>query len=168
MMRYRAFIVVSILAVAFLLFGANTNPTVSAKHWGFTNDDLVGWYALQLTGNYVFPSAPLSALNGPFAVTGRVWADGQGHLIKRLVANYNGQVYHFENLPSSYTVNTDGVYTETFPVQLGPLSATVTFEGVLINDGNEVRLMVSGFSAPPIPLPAGYAGMVIAGSMIKQ
>ena len=169
-MRYRALFVLSILAFGLLLLGSNIKPTVAAKHWGFTNDDFVGWYTIQLTGNYVFPSAnPLSSMNGPFVVTGRVWSDGQGHLVKRLVSNYNGQVYHLDNLPSTYTVSSDGTYTETFPVQLGPtLSATITFEGMLMDDGNQVRLMVSGFSAPPLSLPAGYAGMVISGSMIRQ
>jgi hypothetical protein len=169
-MRYRALLFFSVLAFGLILLGSNINRTVAAKNWGFANDDLAGWYTIQLTGNYVFPKEnPLSALNGPFVVTGRIWSDGKGHLVKRLVSNYNGQVYHLDNLPSTYSISSEGMYTETFPVQLGPtLSATITFEGVIMDDGNQVRLMVSGFSAPLLPMPAGYAGMVISGSMIKQ
>jgi hypothetical protein len=82
--------------------------------------------------------------------------------------NYNGQTYRIEDAESAYQVNLDGTYTETFVVQFGQAQATITYDGVLVNGGDEARLMVTGFSMPGISLPPGYVGMVVSGSMIRQ
>ena len=168
-MRHRPFIIAGLLTVVCIVFVGVMTASVQARHWGYSNADLSGTYAFQLTGVYVFPSAsPLSVMNGPFAINGIIRADGQGNMTKDFVINYNGQTYRVEDAESTYEVNPDGSYTETFIVQFGQAPATITYEGVLVNDGREARLMVTGFSLPGISLPPGYIGMVISGSMIQQ
>jgi hypothetical protein len=148
----------------------NAIDTAHAKHWGYSNADFMGCYAVQLTGHYVFPAdSPLAALNGPFAVNGRVCADGQGRIRKTLISNFNGQVYRAENVESSYEVRVDGTFTETFVTPFfGGAVATITYEGVLLSEGDEARMLVSGFSISGVPPRPGQVGMVIAGSLKRQ
>jgi hypothetical protein len=147
----------------------STRRPCSSGLLAYSNADFYGTYAFQLTGSYVFPASnPLSSLNGPFAVNGTIWADGRGHLKKSFIANYNGQVMRVENAESAYEVNPDGTYTETFVVPFGKSTATITYDGVLIDFGKEARLMVSGFSLQGLSLPQGYIGMVIEGSMVRR
>jgi hypothetical protein len=161
-MKHRILVIVAFLAVAGILCVGSATGVARGHHRGFSNEDLSGVYILQATGtNFSFPTAsPLSAYNGPFAANGIIWADGQGKMMKKLVVSYNGNILHFE-FESHYQVNPDGTFTESF--YTSP-TTIVTYEGVLIKNGKEARLIVSGNSA----MPSGYAGMVVSGSMIRQ
>jgi len=169
-MKHRLFIIASLsTVVCIVLIGVLSTFSAQAKHWEYSNADLSGTYAFQLSGVYVFPStSPLSVMNGPFAVNGIIRADGQGNMMKNFIVNYNGQTYRIEDAESTYEVDHDGTYTETFVAQFGQAPVTITYSGVLIDGGREVRLMVTGFSLPGITLPTDYIGMVISGSMIRQ
>jgi hypothetical protein len=91
-------------------------------------------------------------MNGLVAVNGTIWADGQGKMTKNMIVNYNGQIYRINNATSTYQVNPDGTYRETFVTQLGVGFATIIYDGVLVKNGKEARLIVSGFLVHPEPV----------------
>ncbi len=164
----RYFIFASIVIVVGLsLFAGNMQATGQAKHGHFSDMDLSGGYAYQLTGTINFPAGPLAFLNGPFAANGRMFFDGRGRVKAQDVSNFNGQIIPSE-IDATYDVNPDGTYSLTLTVELGQIPATVTYQGVLTKDGDEARFIQSGFSIPGVTLPPGYVGAVVVGSLIKQ
>ncbi len=168
-MKARITIIMLVLVFAGIVTLPESYAAPQSGAWSYSNVDFSGMYAVQLTGSYLFPSAnPLSMLNGPFSLIGTIWADGNGHIKKNLTLNYSGQVYRTENAESVYQVTPGGKYTETYVAPFGKGTVTITYEGILLNYGKEVRLMITGFAIPGIPLPEGFTGMVVSGSIIRQ
>jgi len=167
-MKHRILVIVGLLTVAGILCFGSAASVSKANHWGFSNEDLSGVYIVQLTGTYFLlaPGSPYAAMNGPFAANGTIWADGQGNMKKNLIVNYNGHVFHINNAMSTYQVNPDGTFTEEFKHLsfIGP--ATLQYDGVLVKNGKEARLIVSDFLKDGESI--GNIGMVISGSMIRQ
>jgi len=161
-------LVASIAMVAGLSLFAAT-PALQAEDRVYSNADLVGGYAFQAFGSHNFPpEVPFSVLNGPFANNGRIWFNGQGQMKMQHVYNFNGQIIRVKN-DGTYHVNRDGTFTVTYVFQQDPFPPlTLTFDGVLAKDGNEGRAILSGFSAPGVPLPPGYVGSTIVVTMTKQ
>ncbi len=127
-------------------------PALHAKNW-CTNADLVGSYGLFATGAIVLPDK--TPITGPFARVGRTTFDGNGNLSNLTVASYNGNIFN-EPYNGTYTVNSD--CTVTFIANLSaPVNAPVTLSGVLSDNNNEVRFMLTN---PP--------GTTIAGVIRKQ
>jgi len=127
-------------------------PALHAKNW-CTNADLVGSYGLFATGAIVLPDK--TPITGPFARVGRTTFDGNGNLSNLTVASYNGNIFN-EPYSGTYTVNSD--CTVTFIANLSaPVNAPVTLSGVLSDNNNEVRFMLTN---PP--------GTTIAGVIRKQ
>jgi hypothetical protein len=156
-MKHRMLAVIGLLTVAGILCVGIATGVSKAHHWGFSNEDLRGVYIFQATGTNL--SHPNPSYRGPFAVNGIIWADGQGNIKRNQVVSYNGYIVHPPEFASTYQVNPDGTFTETFNSGY----ATVTYEGVLAKNGKEARLIVSTDSAEPT-----NTGMVISGSMIRQ
>ena len=113
-------------------------PALHAKNW-CTNADLVGSYGLFATGAIVLPDK--TPITGPFARVGRTTFDGNGNLSNLTVASYNGNIFN-EPYNGTYTVNSD--CTVTFIANLSaPVNAPVTLSGVLSDNNNEVRFMLT-------------------------
>lgn len=165
----RYFLIFGIVVVAGLsMFAISTTATPPDRHGGFSNMDLFGGYAYQLTGTICFPpGTPLAAMNGPFAANGKISFDGQGHAHLQNISNFNGQITPGD-IDGTYSVSRDGTYQLVLSLLLNGIPATVTYEGVIVDDGKEGRFIQSGFSLTGAPLPDGYIGMVVVGSLIKQ
>ena len=162
----RYFLIFSIVVVAGLSLFAGLTTAQQSRHWN--SMALFGGYAYQLTGTICFPSGtPLAVMNGPFAANGKISFDGQGQAHLQNISNFNGQVTPGD-VDGTYTVNRDGTYNLTLFVLLNGIPATVTYEGVIVDDGKEARFIQSGFSVTGVPLPVGYIGGVVVGSLIKQ
>jgi hypothetical protein len=161
----RYFLIFGIVVLAGLsLYAGNT----TANHWGFSNIDLWGGYAYQLTGTICFPEGtPLAVMNGPFAANGRMFFDGDGRARLQNISNFNGQIAPGD-IDGTYKVNRDGTYQLVLSLLLNGIPATVTYQGVIVDDGKETRFIQSGFSVTGVPLPDGYIGSVVVGSLIKQ
>ena len=157
------FAVVLFIAAAVLL----VSPAF-AKHSNFTSRDLRGAYIGQCSGTMDFPSPPLSYMNGPFVMTARIVADGQGNLSGSGVEVHNGQAVALP-FTGTYTVEDDGTIwitlTGTTP-GLGSLSIKVY--GFLFDEGKQVKLIYAGVMIPGFELPPGFVGITAAGSWIRQ
>jgi hypothetical protein len=161
-----AFTLLALTCAGLLFF---KTPSAHAKdHW-FTNWDLRGAYASQMTGTLLFPAnSPLAAFNGPAAYTGRVVADGRGNLTGNVTANINGLVTSGP-VQGNYVVNDDGTvdWTSTITV-LGQTAQQVAF-GVICDEGKQLRFTMVGPTVPDPRMPGGLNAMsVLTGSWIRQ
>ncbi len=109
------------------------------RHMIFNNRNLSGTYVAQATGTTNFPSPPLSDLNGPYAITGRLVADGRGNISGSAVQIRNGMRMTMP-FTGTYDVAEDGTFslTVTGETPLGPLS--IEHYGVLIDGGEQAKL----------------------------
>jgi hypothetical protein len=139
-------------------------PSTHAKTWGFTNSDLCGSYASQLSGTVNFPAAhPWSMLNGPYALTGRVTADGLGNAEGTVYDNYNGLLIPY-SWTGTYEVNRDGTVNLTATADMpGIGTLSLIMFGVLCEEGKQMRLMWIGPTFAP-----GRVGATITGSWTRQ
>ncbi len=162
----RYFLIFGIVVVAVLSLFAGLTTAQQARQWN--NMALFGGYAFQLTGTICFPAGtPLAVMNGPFAANGRILFDGQGLAHLQNISNFNGQITPGD-IDGTYSVNRDGTYKLVLSLLLNGIPATVTYEGVIVDEGKEARFIQSGFSVTGVNLPDGYVGSVVVGSLIKQ
>lgn len=166
----------TILIFGFALLALNcagllllNTPSSHAKTWGFSNADLWGSYASQLSGTNIFPEGSrLASLSGPYALTGRVWADGQGNAKGTVYDNYDQLLVNY-SWQGTYQVNEDGtVYLSPTIAPFGRPNTILMF-GVICDEGKQVRWLVVG----PTKSDSRMAGMlnvgcVITGSWIRQ
>lgn len=125
-------------------------PELEAKDSGCTVADFKGTFGLVFSG-VVLPGLPIS---GDFARVGKVVADGQGVVAATTVADYNG-INVPEEFQGTYTV-TDDCHL-TWKSVLPTASLAVTFDGVIVADGDQVTLLVTS-----------PGGAVIQGTLLKQ
>lgn len=160
------FALLALNCAGLLLF--NT-PSTHAKVWGFSNADLWGSYASQLSGTIVFPADhPMAIFNGPYALTGRVWADGQGNAKGTVYDNYGGLLLNY-SWNGTYQVNEDGTFKLSTTLSLFGQPYPLVMFGVICDEGKQVRLLQIGptSSDPRIPsMPS--VGSVITGSWMRQ
>jgi hypothetical protein len=148
-------------------------PSTHAKGIWFSNWDLRGSWASQLSGTVVFPtSLPGSALNGPYCLTGRVEADGFGAVQGTVYENYNGLLLNY-SWQGTYQVNKDGTLTLSAVLDLGGSPYPLKMFGVICDEGKQVRLTQIGptmgdllITAPGVP--PNLLGSVIVGSWVRQ
>ena len=162
-----AFLVVNVAGFMFL-----TPPSTHAKIKGFTNWDLRGTFASQLSGTIVAPASlpELAALNGPYCLIGRVEADGLGVAQGTVYDNYNGVLLHY-TWQGTYQVNDDGTVTISTVLPLGGLQYPLVMFGVMCDEGRLVRLTQSGPTMGDLRIPgqpANLLGTVITGSWTRQ
>jgi hypothetical protein len=158
-------------AVIILLSGAAIVPTLTARNCG-GNGDLAGsfgWLGIRtsdfVTSAAITPgtttagsSTPIGTLiagvvnTAAFASVGRVFLDGNGRVF---ATSAPGGI---QTPAGTYTVNldctvsatlTDAFATPGFP-GLAPTQASATFEGVMVEGGNEIDLTQTGSSAGTI------------------
>lgn len=148
--------------IAFFIIGMT--PTNAQHYGGFNNHHLRGNYASQLTGTINCPEGhPLAPFNGPYALNGRVSADGNGNAQGTVYDNLNGMLVGY-SWEGTYEVNPDGtllldIYCD-FP---GMGELYVQMFGVLCDNGKRVRLMHVGPTYTP-----NVVGTTITGSWIRQ
>ena len=135
-----------------------------AQHSKFNNHYLWGSYASQLTGTINCPEGhPLSQFNGPFALTGRVSADGEGNAWGTVYENYNGMLVNY-SWEGTYDMNPDGTFLLDVYYELEGLGEIyVQMFGVLCDNGKQVRLMHIGPTYAP-----NMVGTTLVGSWIRQ
>jgi hypothetical protein len=152
--------------VAILCCALLPQSSVFAKNWGYTNADLAGSYASQWTGTVNFPAGPMAAYNGPYALVGRLVADGNGNVTAKTITSFNGTIVRNAGA-GTYTVNSDGTFkmTMTFPTSEGGRNV-IQNDGVLFDEGRQIRLMLSAFLEPA--LPPGYVGMSTSAILTRQ
>lgn len=154
-----------VLVVAALCVVFVPSPDGYAKNWGYTNADFSGSYASQWTGTVNFAGGPLAAMNGPYGLVGRVVADGNGNLTARFIESYNGVIRRNAGV-GTYEVASDGTLKMvlTYPAPNGQF--TFEADGVLFDEGKQVRLIPTAITQPP--LPPGYVGMAATASLTRQ
>ena len=143
------------------------NPVLQGtKHRNCCNHNLRGVYIAQSTGTTNFPP-PLSDLNGPYAITGRMVADGHGNLSGFAIQIRNGMVMSMP-FTGTYEVEEDGTVwaTVTGETPLGQLS--VEYYGILFDGGKQAKVTAVAVSIPGIPFPPGFVGMTTTGSFVRQ
>lgn len=143
------------------------DPALQAtKHGNYSNHNLRGAYVAQSTGTVNFPP-PLSDLNGPCAITGRLVADGYGNISGSGIQINNGMVMPMP-FTGTYEVEEDGTIsaTVTGETPLGQLS--VEYYGILFDGGKQAKVTAVGVSIPGIPFPPGFVGMTTTGSFVRQ
>jgi hypothetical protein len=155
-----------------------TTSTHAKSRW-FTNWDLRGSFATQLSGTIAVPTnagfpAALTALNGPYCLTGRVEADGMGNVQGTVWDNYSGLPIHY-SFQGTYQVNDDGTLTIKALLPLsGGINYPLTMFGVMCADGNQVRLTQIGATMAELGIPnlpaeyKGFVGAVVTGSWVRQ
>jgi len=152
---------IALVCIAFFIIALT--PT-NAQQGNFNNQRLLGNYASQLTGIIDCPAwHPLAPFNGPYALNGRVSADGNGSAQGTVYDNLNGTLIGY-SWEGTYEVNPDGtllldVYAD-FP-GLGEIY--VQMFGVLCENGKRVRLMHVGPT-----YDSNKVGTTITGSWIRQ
>jgi hypothetical protein len=151
------------------LIMAGAEPGLQGDHPFFSNRDLAGAYAFQSTGTVSYPTeTPFSAWNGPFANNGRAWFNGHGQFKLQIVYNFNGQTIRSES-EGTYIVERDGTFAVNYIFQEASMPpVSLSFDGVLANEGKEFRLLLTGQSIPGLTLPPGYVPMVIVTSATRQ
>ncbi len=135
-----------------------------AKQNGFNNHFLWGNYASQLTGTINCPEGhPFSPFNGPYSLTGLVFADGNGNAWGTVYENYNGMLVNY-SWEGTYDMNPDGTFLLDVYAELeGMGEVYVQMFGVLCENGKRVRLMHVGPTYAP-----NMVGTTIIGSWIRQ
>jgi hypothetical protein len=158
--KLQRFIVVVLCGVAIV-------PTLAARSCGGTGDVVgsFGWLGIRTSDFVPLPvtppgtatgsSTPLGALivgavnTAAFTSVGRVFLDGNGGVF---AASAPGGI---QTPAGTYTVNLDCTVSATFTdvfatpggAGLTPTQASATFEGVLVQGGNEIDLTQTGSSA---------------------
>lgn len=145
----------------------NDHRQQGVEHKNFSNRSLRGAYIAQSTGTTNFPIPPLSDLNGPSAITGRLVADGYGNMSGTAVQIRNGVLMSME-VTGTYEVEEDGTFSTTVvgETPLGPLS--VEYYGVLFDGGKQAKLTAVAVNIPGISFPPGFVGMTATGSLVRQ
>ncbi len=165
MRKYFLFTALLVLAFVISIAGLRTG-VVQAKSWGFTNADFCGTFGSQWTGSVYFPTAPFNQLNGPYAMLGRVAADGLGKMSAKFIECYNGTILRSE-ATGTYSVKPDGTLIMLFSYVLpGVGSFTLEVTGILFDEGRQARVTCSKIIDPPVP--AGFTGMAATSTLIKQ
>ena len=147
--------------IAFFIIGMT--PTNAQYNGDFNNHHLRGNYASQLNGTINCPEGhPLSPFNGPYALTGRVSADGMGNAWGTVIENYNGTLMNY-SWEGTYEVNSDGTLLLDIIWEMEGVEFHVQMFGVLCDNGKRVRLMHVGATYAP-----NMVGTTITGSWIRQ
>jgi hypothetical protein len=145
-------------------------PSTMAKTWGWTNGDLWGGYAVYFSGTVVLPAGhPLSALNGPCSMVGRVFFDGEGNVKGTVYTTFNGSVSPGSWEGGTYTVNNDGTMKITVTAEiLLAGSQKLTFEcyGIVYDEGKQIKLVFTKIGG--LQLPENYVGMTSVGTLVRQ
>lgn len=144
--------------ILLLVFGT---ISVAQEHYYY---GLWGNYASQLTGTINCPEGhPFAPFNGPFALTGRVSADGRGNAWGTVYENYNGMLVNY-SWEGTYDMNPDGTFLLDVYYELEGLGEIyVQMFGVLCDNGKRVHLMHVG------PTYAeNMVGTTLVGSWIRQ
>jgi hypothetical protein len=144
-------------------------PFTQAKSMGYTEADVWGSYASQLTGSINVPAGhPYYAFNGAYALTGRVFADGQGNARGTVYDNYNGFLLNY-SWEGVYTVSKEGFLTLTTALDLSAVGMgklPLQMSGVLCDEGKQIRLMMTGPGMKVQGIP--WVGATIIGSWMRQ
>ncbi len=163
---HRKIIRVSFIAIALgciALFIIGMTPKKGQYYEEFNNHHLRGNYASQLTGTMNFPEEhPLYQFNGPYALTGRVSADGKGYAWGNVIESYNGMLVNY-SWEGTYEVNPDGTVLIELIWEMGGVESLVQMFGVLCENGKRMRLMHVGSTYAP-----NMVGTTIVGSWIRQ
>jgi hypothetical protein len=159
-----------VLNLAGILF--SNSPSSHAKGRWYTNWDLRGTYASQLSGTLVYPTSlpQFAALNGPYCLTGRVEVDGTGNAQGTVYDNYNGVLLHY-TWQGTYDVNDDGSLTVATTLSIGGQQYPLVMFGVICDEGKMVRLTQIGPTMGDLKvpgLPSNFLGSAITGSWIRQ
>jgi hypothetical protein len=172
----RNFVVIGI-AVFFLacaVLWLLQTPTTQAKGKNWSNWELGGAWASQLTGSIMFPAAlPGASVNGSYCLNGRVEADGFGNVQGTVYDNYNGMLLNY-TWQGTYQVNPDGTMTVETTIELMGSKYHLTMFGVICDKGDQIRLMQVGPTmgemgvSGMLGLPDDFLGTTIAGSWIRQ
>lgn len=147
--------------------------TLLAESGNYSNHSLRGAYVAQSTGTAFFPPGhPLSASNGPYAVTGKMVSDGYGNISGFSVQIRNGMLVPLQ-FTGTYEVEEDGTFSVTVTGE-NPLGQQLSVEyyGVLFDEGKQAKMTAVGISIPGVPLPPelppNFVGMTETGSLIRQ
>jgi len=144
-------------------------PSTQAKSTGYTEADVWGSFASQLTGSINVPAGhPLAAFNGAYALTGRVFADGQGGARGTVYDNYNGYLLKY-SWEGAYTVSKEGFITLTALLDFSALGMgkfPLEMSGVICDEGKQIRLTMTGPATKVQGIP--WLGATIIGSWMRQ
>ena len=157
-----SFVAIALGCIA--LFIIAMTPTNAQQDGGFNNHYLRGNYASQLTGTINCPEEhPFYQFNGPYALNGRVSADGNGNAQGTVYDNLNGMLVPY-SWEGTYEVNPDGtLLLDVYCEMPGLGEIYVQMFGVLCDNGKRVRLMHVGPTYAP-----NMVGTTITGSWIRQ
>jgi hypothetical protein len=149
-------------------------PAIQAKGINWSDWDVRGIWASQLTGSIMFPAAlPGASANGSYCLTGRVEADGFGNVQGTVYDNYNGMLLNY-TWQGTYQVNPDGTMTVETTVELMENPYHLTMFGVICDKGDQIRLTQVGPTMGEIGasgmlgVPDNFLGTTIVGSWIRQ
>ena len=128
-----AMALIALNCIGFLLL---RTPSTRAQSRSYTESDVWGHYASQLTGSVNVPTNhPWYAFNGPYALTGKVFADGQGNAKGTVYDNYNGLILNY-SWEGTYKVSKDGTLYLTAMADLGAIGKlSLDMFGVLCDEG---------------------------------
>jgi hypothetical protein len=154
------------IALGCIAFIIISMTTADAKNYGFKNHHLWGDYASQLTGTINYPEGhPFHPLNGPYALTGQVSADGKGNAWGTVYDNYNGMLVKHD-WEGTYDVNPDGTFLLEMYYEMAGLGELYgQMFGVLCENGKRARLMHIGATYDENNI---MVGTTIIGSWIRQ
>ncbi len=109
---------------------------------GCTDRDFIGAFGFFGTGTVI--RSPVTDLTGPFARLGRFESDGNGKLIFSSTASFNGILIP-QDFTGVYKMHPDCTFNTTVFLP-DPINLRVNFEGMLSDNGDEMRDL---FVSPP-------------------
>ena len=116
-------------------------PSAQARE-GCTNRDFIGAFGFFGTGTVI--RSPVTDLTGPFARLGRFESDGNGNLVFSSTASFNGILIP-QDFTGIYKIHPDCTFNTTVFLP-DPINLPVNFEGMLSDNGDEIRDL---FVSPP-------------------
>ncbi len=166
----RSILVTAMVVVGLMVILAGISlrvPNAAAKSWGWSETDFNGAFASQWSGTIAFAADnPLSQLNGPYSLTGRLTSNGQGKAQAKIIENFNGHIVR-QVSNALYRVSEDGTIILSFERNypgIGPV--TFEMEGILFDEGRQARMTVTGLTGAG--LQDDNAGMTIVGTIVRQ
>lgn len=147
MHRVKWLVAAGLLVALGFLAAVSVQSTAAAAEGGndrsFSARSIKGSYGFSTNGFGMVlpPSAPVSI---PAATLGRIVFDGQGGCSISLRANFNGQFASAESGTCTYTVNADGIGTNSATFPGTPLADPIPIVLVVADEGREVRLLTTG------------------------
>jgi hypothetical protein len=149
-------------------------PTTQAKGKNWSNWEVGGTWASQLTGSVMFPAEfPGASVNGSYCLNGRVEADGFGNVQGTVYDNYNGMLLNY-TWRGTYQVNPDGTMTVETTIDFMGNPYHLTMFGVICDKGDQIRLTQIGPTmgemgvSEMFGLPDNFLGSTVVGSWIRQ